>query len=138
MGATLVACSGEKAPQEAVTPDTVETSTSAVVLEAAGGNPAAEQASLQISDDYMRGIVVEISDDSYEGRGPGSRGDEAARKYLAGRMEELGLLPGADDGSWEQPFDLVGVNASQPDTWVFAGQDKSMTLKQWDQFIVGS
>jgi Zn-dependent M28 family amino/carboxypeptidase len=138
MGATLVACSGEKAPQEAVTTDAAEVSTSEVVIEAAGGNPAAEQASLQISDEYMRGIVVEISDDSYEGRGPGSRGDEAARKYLAGRMEELDLLPGGDDGSWEQPFDLVGVNASQPDTWTFDGQDNSITLKQWDQFIVGS
>jgi hypothetical protein len=138
MGATLVACSGEKAPQEAVTTDAAEVSTSEVVIEAAGGNPAAEQASLQISDEYMRGIVVEISDDSYEGRGPGSRGDEAARKYLAGRMEELNLLPGGDDGSWEQPFDLVGVNASQPDTWTFDGQDNSITLKQWDQFIVGS
>jgi Zn-dependent M28 family amino/carboxypeptidase len=138
MGATLVACSGEKAPQEAVTTDAAEVSTSEVVIEAAGGNPAAEQASLQISDEYMRGIVVEISDDSYEGRGPGSRGDAAARKYLAGRMEELDLLPGGDDGSWEQPFDLVGVNASQPDTWTFDGQDNSITLKQWDQFIVGS
>jgi Zn-dependent M28 family amino/carboxypeptidase len=138
MGATLVACSGEKAPQEAVTTDAAEVSTSEVVIEAAGGNPAAEQASLQISDEYMRGIVVEISDDSYEGRGPGSRGDAAARKYLAGRMEELDPLPGGDDGSWEQPFDLVGVNASQPDTWTFDGQDNSITLKQWDQFIVGS
>ena len=63
----------------------------------------------------MRGIVVEISDDRYEGRGPGSRGDAAARQYLARRMEELGLEPGAEDGSWEQPFDLVGINAAQPD-----------------------
>jgi Zn-dependent M28 family amino/carboxypeptidase len=138
MGATMAACSGEKAPQVEVSPDAADASTSAAVIEAAGGNPAAEQASLQISDDYMRGIVVEISDDSYEGRGPGSRGDEAARKYLAGRMEELGLLPGGEDGSWEQPFDLVGVNTTQPGTWTFDGQDKSMTLKQWDQFIVGS
>ena len=134
LAGSLVACSGDKAPQEegaAAGADAVET-------EAAVGNLTAEQASKEITGDYMRSIVVEISDDRYEGRGPGSAGDEMARTYLAKRMEELGLEPAAEDGSWEQPFDLVGVNASQPDSWTFEGHGKSLTLKQWDQFIVGS
>jgi Zn-dependent M28 family amino/carboxypeptidase len=135
--AILGGCSAEQAPQEEAVSEAAET-TSAMVAEAAGGNPAAEQATLEITGDYMRGIVVEISDDRYEGRGPGSSGDEAARKYLAGRMQELGLEPGAEDGSWEQAFDLVGVNSAQPDSWTFDGHGKSMTLQQWDQFIVGS
>ncbi len=133
----LTACSAEQAPQEATAVDTAA-ATSSVVIEAAGGNPNAEQASLEITGDYMRGIVAEISSDSYEGRGPGSRGDAAARQYLARRMEELGLEPGAEDGSWEQAFDLVGINAAQPATWTFDGHGKSLTLKQWDQFIVSS
>lgn len=137
LGTGLVACSADEVPQDDAVVDTAETS-SEVAVEAAGGNPTAEQASKEITGDYMRGIVVEISDDRYEGRGPGSRGDEMTRTYLAGRMEELGLVPGGEDGSWEQPFDLVGVNSSQPDTWTFEGHGKSMTLKQWDQFIVGS
>ena len=111
---------------------------SLAVLEAAGGNPAAEMAAREITDDYMRSIVVEISDDRYEGRGPGSPGDAMARAYLAERMQELGLEPGAADGSWEQPFDLVGINAQQPDAWTFGGHDKSMTLQQWDDFIISS
>jgi len=135
--AILGGCSAEQAPQEEAVSEAAET-TSAMVAEAAGGNPAAEQATLEITGDYMRGIVVEISDDRYEGRGPGSSGDEAARKYLAGRMQELGLEPGAEDGSWEQAFDLVGVNSAQPDSWTFDGHGKSMTLQQWDQFIAGS
>ncbi len=110
----------------------------ATVAEAESGNQAALQASLQIEDAYMREIIKEISQDSYEGRGPGSRGDDKTRKYLSERMAELGLEPGGVDGGWEQPFELVGVNASQPDEWVFSGHDKSLTLKQWDQFIVGS
>jgi len=132
----LVACSGDKAPQEEVIAAGADAAT--VETEAAVGNLTAEQASKEITGDYMRGIVVEISDDRYEGRGPGSAGDEMARTYLAKRMEELGLEPAAEDGSWEQPFDLVGVNASQPDSWTFDGHGKSLTLKQWDQFIVGS
>jgi Zn-dependent M28 family amino/carboxypeptidase len=134
---SIAACSKDEAAPDATEATGSETET-VDVAENSAGNPTAEQASEEITGDYMRGIVVEISDDSYEGRGPGSRGDAAARKYLAGRMEELGLEPGAADGSWEQPFDLVGINATQPDSWTFAGHDKSMTLKQWDQFIVGS
>ena len=131
----LTACSKEPAPEQNL--GNAEPA-SAVAVELSGGNPAAEIASKQISDDYMREIIVEISDDRYEGRGPGTRGDEAARKYLVERMAELGLEPGAEDGSWEQPFDLVGINASQPDSWTFEGHGKTMTLKQWDQFIAGS
>jgi Zn-dependent M28 family amino/carboxypeptidase len=135
MAVALMACSKEQAPEQTVSGGEP---VSAVAVEIAGGNPAAEVASKRITDEYMREIIVEISDDRYEGRGPGTSGDEAARKYLAERMAELGLEPGAEDGSWEQPFDLVGVNASQPGSWTFAGHGKTMTLKQWDQFIAGS
>jgi len=114
----LVACGKQDAPQVASTD--------------------AGEAALEVQGDYMRGIIAEISDDRYEGRGPGTPGGKAARKYLAEQMAGLGLLPGAADGNWEQPFELVGVNASQPTSWTFAGHEKSMTLKQWEQFIVGS
>jgi Zn-dependent M28 family amino/carboxypeptidase len=100
-------------------------------------NPA-EAASLQITGDLMRDYVIELSDDKYEGRGPGSRGDVAARQYLAQELDQLGLQPGAADGSWEQPFDLVGVNAAQPETWTFTSASDSLTLDQWEEFIVSS
>ncbi len=91
-----------------------------------------------ISGEYMREIVREISDDRYEGRGPGSRGDAAARAYLVEKLQALGLEPGSADGRWEQHFDLVGVNAEQPPELTFFGTDDSITLRQWDDFIVGS
>lgn len=92
----------------------------------------------QITANLMRDYVKELSDDKYEGRGPGSRGDVAARDYLAGELEKLGLQPGGESGSWEQPFDLVGLTAEQPGEWTFTSDDDSMTLKQWDDFIVHS
>lgn len=105
---------------------------------AAEGNLSAEQAAMQIQDEYMREIIKEISQDSYEGRGPGSRGDDMTREYLAKRMAELGLEPGAPGNEWDQPFDLIGVNASQPDEWTFSGHGQSLTFEQWEEFIVGS
>jgi hypothetical protein len=107
------------------------------VSEPADASPA-DNAVSEITADYMRDIIVEISDDSYEGRGPGSAGDEKARQYLVAEMESLGLEPGAGDGGWQQEFDLVGVTAEQPPTWTFETRDDSMTLKQWDQYIVHS
>jgi Zn-dependent M28 family amino/carboxypeptidase len=133
LATALTACS-----REAVTPGTTANDRPSNARPVAGGNPAAEKAALEIQGDYMRGIVAEISDDRYEGRGPGTPGDVAARKYLADQMAALGLQPGAKDGRWEQPFDLVGINASQPKTWTFKGRDESVVLKQWDEFIVAS
>lgn len=126
LGSLLFGCSKETSAPETSKSDP------------ASGQLAAAEAALQIDGEYMRAIVREISDDRYEGRGPGTRGDDAARKYLADQMAALGLQPGAADGSWQQPFDLVGINSSQPANWTFAGKGKSLTLKQWEQFIVGS
>ena len=131
---SVAACSRE----EAAVPEAPATSGSPIALELSGGDSAAEDAAATISADYLRDIIVEISDDSYEGRGPGSRGDEKTRTWLAEQLEAIGLEPGGKDGSWQQPFDLVGVNARQPDTLTFEGDGKAMTLKQWDQFIVSS
>jgi hypothetical protein len=130
----LAACSAdEPATEKAAAP-----LSSPIAIEATGGNPAAEAAANQITDEYMREIIAEISSDAYEGRGPASRGDEKTRAYLVSRMQELGLEPGGENGSFEQPFDLVGVNTIQPETWTFEGHDKSLTFKQWDQYIINS
>lgn len=123
----IAACSQSEEPAETVAETPVDDSPS-----------DAEQALQYITADLMREYVIEISDDKYEGRGPGSRGDAAARKYLADRMADMGLQPGAADGSWEQPFDLVGVTAVQPPSWTFNNDAGDLTLKQWDDFILAS
>ena len=131
----LAACGGSgsdagpEAPAELSSP---------VAVELSGGNPEAEAATALVDGEYMRAIVKEISDDRYEGRGPGSRGDKMARDFLIEEMKKAGFDPGAADGSWEQPFDLVSVNTEQPPTWTFSSSDAEVTLQQWDDFIVNS
>ncbi len=128
----LVACGQEPATGE----QSVDIVSSPIAVELSGGGAEAETASLQITDEYMRMIIAEISADRYEGRGPSSRGDVAARKYLAEQLAEIGLEPGAADGSWEQPFDLVSVDTKQPPAWTFTGPDEALTVKQWDDYII--
>ena len=130
-GLTMEGCSQDESLSD-------ESSATEISDVAMSKNTAAEEAAIQISGSYMRKIVKEISHDKYEGRGPGSRGDVATREYLIGELKEIGLEPGGVDGSWEQPFDLITVDTDQPDEWKFLRGDDSLTLKQWDQYIVSS
>lgn len=91
-----------------------------------------------ITGEDLRAVVAEIADDRYQGRGPGSVGDILARQYLIAQMTALGLQPGGENGSWEQPFALVGVNAVQPPVWLFSGNDNSLQLLQHEDYIATS
>ncbi|MDA0705419.1 MAG: M28 family peptidase [Proteobacteria bacterium] len=102
---------------------------------AAGAKSTAAAVEL-ITEDFVREIIKEISDDRYEGRGPSTAGDIAARKYLAGRMAEMGLQPGAADGSWEQPFDMVSVETHSPASWEFSGHGETKAFKNYDDFVI--
>ena len=128
---TLAGCGQGEPTVEATVSDAPST------VESGGQNNSASAVEA-ITADFMRDYVKELSDDKYEGRGPGSRGDIAARQYLAVELEKLGLLPGAADGSWEQAFELVGVTTDQPAAWTFNSTAEDLTLKQWDDFIVSS
>lgn len=79
-----------------------------------------------------------LSSDLLEGRGPGSRGDELARAYLATQLEAAGLEPGGADGSWEQRFSMVGIASKAPATWSFDSPKRPVALAFHEEFIAGS
>ena len=60
------------------------------------------------SEKDLRSTVKYLSDDGFEGRGPGSRGGELAAKYIANRLELAGIKPG-NNGSYFQPVSLIGL-----------------------------
>ena len=83
--------------------------------------------------------IADLSDDAMEGRGPGTAGDVMARQYIADAMAGMGLEPAAADGGWEQPFDIVGIDATVPETWTFeAPGGASVDFAFWDEFIAHS
>lgn len=95
----------------------------------------AESAAQQISAGLLASHVRFLSHDLLEGRGASSRGDELAREYIATALEGLGLRPGGPDGSWQQPFDIVGVTSALPKSWAFQGGGKSLALAFHDDYI---
>jgi len=104
---------------------------------AADPNAAIDAAGKAITAEVLRDHVTKLSSDEFEGRGPTTRGDQAARAYLSDQLKALGYEPG-DGTAWEQPFELVGVKAAMPPKWMFSRGGKSFTATWWDQYIAGS
>jgi Zn-dependent M28 family amino/carboxypeptidase/uncharacterized protein (DUF1684 family) len=53
--------------------------------------------------------VKTLSSDEFEGRGPGTRGEERTVKYLVDQFQKMGLKPGNTDGTYIQNVPLVGI-----------------------------
>jgi len=94
MTAPLLAQSG-KSPQKASTTDPIPSSVKRAfdTFRASG----------------IRAHTRYLSDDLLEGRGPGTRGDELTRKYIASQFEEIGLEPIGDNGTYFQKVPLLGI-----------------------------
>ncbi|HEX7175222.1 MAG TPA: M28 family metallopeptidase [Pyrinomonadaceae bacterium] len=77
--------------------------------------------------------TTELSSDAYEGRGPGTKGEELTVKYLTEQFQRLGLKPGNPDGTYVQKAPLVGLKA-EPTATLSAG-GKEMALKFPDDYV---
>jgi Zn-dependent M28 family amino/carboxypeptidase len=96
---------------------------------------AEKRAAESIRAETLRGHVQFLADDLLEGRGPGTRGDRLAQKYIATQMEAVGLKPGAPGGGWYQPVPLLGVTTHLPERMTFRHGARSLDLKYRDDFI---
>jgi Zn-dependent M28 family amino/carboxypeptidase len=80
-----------------------------------------------------------LADDLLEGRGTASRGERLAQLYIAAQMERVGLRPAGADGSWRQPFDVVGITSRSPETITLrGGGGKALDLRFRDDYIAFS
>ncbi len=88
-----------------------------------------------------RGIRADIrflASDLLEGRGPDTRGDRLAQAYVASRFEAMGLEPGASNGTWFQPFELVSVETRCPDVLPVTRGAERADLRFHEDFIAVS
>src|SRR5580765_5128747 len=75
-----------------------------------------------------------LSSDQFEGRSPGTRGEELTVRYLAEQFQAAGLKPGNTDGSYFQPVPLVGITPT-PAPLVFRKGGQEQTLKWKDDVV---
>src|SRR5512138_186524 len=62
------------------------------------------------ADDLIRHIKV-LSSDEFEGRSPGTRGENLTVRYLVDQFQKLGLKSGNPDGSFIQKVPLMGISS---------------------------
>ena len=92
---------------------TVRTMLLALGLSAAPLLPAAAQAQA-IAPDRLESSVRTLASDLFQGRAPGTIGEERTIGYLVGRFEALGLEPGGPDGQWVQTVPLLHTQLGTP------------------------
>jgi len=79
------------------------------------------------SADRIRHHIEVLSASEFEGRAPGTLGEEKTVAYLTGCFRQLGLLPGNPDGSYVQDVPLVGIT-SRTETTFSIGERKIMPV----------
>jgi Zn-dependent M28 family amino/carboxypeptidase len=63
----------------------------------------------EIDADTLLAHTRTLSSDEYEGRGPGTKGEDLTVKYLVDQFTKIGLKPGNTDGTYIQKVPLVGI-----------------------------
>ncbi len=82
--------------------------------------PAAELPS-NISAASLLGRTKVLASDEFEGRGPGTPGEEKTVAYLIAEFKKLGLEPGNPDGTYIQNAPLVGLTSKPALAFTTAG-----------------
>ena len=82
----------------------------------------------------IMGHVKVLSSDEFEGRAPGTKGEELTVAYLIDQFKKIGLKPGNTDGTYVQKVPLVGITPA-PAPLVFAKGTQQITLKWKDDVV---
>ena len=95
-------------------------------LTLAGASAFAATPPLQISAPSILARTKVLASDEFEGRAPGSAGEEKTVNYLVGELKKFGLEPGNPDGTFIQPVPLVGIVSHSTLTFDIGGQPLPM------------
>jgi Zn-dependent M28 family amino/carboxypeptidase len=76
-----------------------------------------------------------LSSDEFEGRAPGSKGEDLTVKYLEDEFKKLGLAPGNTDGTYVQALPLVGITAANTRPLTVSGGGKKTTFRWRDEVV---
>ncbi len=89
-----------------------------------------------ITPDGLLAHIKVLASDEFEGRAPGTKGEELSVKYISDQFKKIGLKPGNPDGTYVQEVPLAGIT-SEP-RMSFTIGDKTIDLKYPDDFVASS
>jgi Zn-dependent M28 family amino/carboxypeptidase len=88
-----------------------------------------------ITADGVLNHIKTLSSDEFEGRGPGTHGEELSINYIADQFKKVGLEPGNTDGTYFQKVPLAGITTKQDAELKVTVGAKEMKLKYKDDFV---
>jgi Zn-dependent M28 family amino/carboxypeptidase len=110
-----------------------------VALSGCSHAPSPAAAALaSISGERILDHIRVLSSDEFEGRGPGSKGEQLTIKYLEDQYRSAGLEPGNPDGTYLQSVPLVGITPDSKMTLTLTGHGKTLAPKFQDDFVAWS
>src|SRR5438477_2074437 len=89
-----------------------------------------------ITPDGLLAHIKVLASNEFEGRSPGTKGEELSVKYIADQFKKIGLKPGNPDGTYMQEVPLAGIR-SEPRMSFIVG-NKTADLKFPDDFVASS
>ncbi|MDE3198254.1 MAG: peptidase M28, partial [Acidobacteriota bacterium] len=89
-----------------------------------------------INSDSLLSEIKTLSSDEFEGRKPGSAGEEKAVAYLQQEFQQMGLKPGNPDGTYIQKVPLAGIT-SKPDVDITV-RGKKLAIENVKDYIAVS
>jgi Zn-dependent M28 family amino/carboxypeptidase len=89
-----------------------------------------------ITPDGLLAHIKILASDEFEGRGPGTKGEELSIKYVSDQFKQIGLKPGNPDGTFTQEVPLAGIKGEARMSFTIG--DKTIDLKYPDDFVASS
>jgi Zn-dependent M28 family amino/carboxypeptidase len=89
-----------------------------------------------ITPDGLLAHIKVLASDEFEGRTPGTKGEELSVKYIGDQFKKIGLKLGAPDGTYMQEVPLAGIKGEPRMSFTIG--DKTIDLKYPDDFVASS
>jgi hypothetical protein len=97
---------------------------------------AADTAPNAITEQGLLASIKILASDEFEGRAPGSNGEQKTVAWLTAQFKALGLKPGNPDGSWVQKVPMRSQTPSPRFSYTVGG--KTVALNFPDDFVAAS
>src|SRR5438094_762263 len=89
-----------------------------------------------ITPDGLLAHIKILASDEFEGRAPGSKGEELSVKYISEQFKALGLKPGDSNGSYTQEVPLAGITTAPTVSFTVGG--KTAALRFPEDYVASS
>jgi len=107
----------------------------AVLASAALLSHAAEPVFSGIDGNAVLEHTKVLASDAFEGRAPGTKGEELTVAYLVEQLRKIGLQPGNPDGTWVQKLPLVGSTVQGSPSLTFGRAATERRLAWRDDYV---